>query len=219
MSELAKALAAFQAEVPTVAKGNTADAGNYKYKYADLSDVTEKVLPLLGKHGLSFSAKPCLTEDGRLVLRYVLRHVGGESDGGDYPLSGSNAQALGSAITYARRYALCAVTGVAPGGDDDDGANAKDVHVEAQPRTHHDYDPAKTEEYDRDITLATTPAELTEIGRRLGVDKRTGVISPAAYDRLVKAGAARRGELNGAAELERERLAAAASLPDNTDPS
>ena len=52
------------------------------------------------------------------------------------PQSGS-PQDIGKAITYARRYALCAVTGLAPGGDDDDGKSATDAHHEAQrkPRT------------------------------------------------------------------------------------
>jgi ERF superfamily len=130
---LAAALAAFQAEVPSIKKGNTATVptkagGQYTYEYADLADVTEQVLPLLGKHGLSFSSKPTLvmltpdTEAFRLA--YVLRHAGsGEVDEGMYPLPDprhETPQNLGAALTYARRYVLCAVTGVAPGGDDTD---------------------------------------------------------------------------------------------------
>lgn len=123
---LATALAAFQAEVPIVRKGNTADVrsdkGNYSYSYADLADVSEIALPLLGRHGLSFSAKPTYNEHGNFVLAYVLRHEGGESDGGEYPLPPVTVppQQMGTAITYARRYAFTAVTGVAAGGDDSD---------------------------------------------------------------------------------------------------
>src|SRR6185369_14548512 len=76
---LASALAAFQLELPRLAKGNTADMGNYIIKYADLAGVSTVVLPLLAKHGLSFSAKPTLDEAGRFVLEYSLRHQSGES--------------------------------------------------------------------------------------------------------------------------------------------
>lgn len=142
---LAAALAAFQAEVPTIRKGNTATVasqkGSYQYAYADLSDVTEKALPLLGKHGLAFTSKPTLTfaigGEQTFVMEYALRHAASdESIEGMYPLPDPQAvspQALGSALTYARRYCLCAVTGVAPGGDDDD-AHAQGDQPAQSPR-------------------------------------------------------------------------------------
>lgn len=126
-ASLDAALAAFQAEVPIVRKGNEADVrsnkGNYKYAYADLSDVTAAALPLLGKHGLAFTSSPTVVDGAGFMLRYELRHETGGSIEGMYPLPDPErtpAQQLGSALTYARRYVLCAVTGVAPGGDDDD---------------------------------------------------------------------------------------------------
>jgi len=124
---LAEALAKLQAALPDVGKGQTANAGTYSYSYADLADCSTAIMPKLAQHGLSFSAKPTLTDDGRFVLRYVLRHTSGEDDGGDYPLpdpTKASAQQVGSAITYARRYTLCAVTGLAPHGEDDDGKAA-----------------------------------------------------------------------------------------------
>lgn len=125
MSEIYKALVAFQKELPTVSKGNTAKAGSFSYKYADLTDVTEKIMPVLSKHGLAFSAMPNII-DGAFVLDYALLHASGEKVSGVYPLpSHGSPQEIGSAITYARRYALVAITGVAPGGDDDDAAAAQ----------------------------------------------------------------------------------------------
>lgn len=128
-SPLAVALAKFQAELPHIGKANLAvvksDKGSYKYTYADLSDISAKVLPLLAKQGLSFSAKPTL-HDGKFVLEYTLRHASGESDTGYYPLNASGTpQQIGSAITYARRYALSAVTGIVPDEDDDGQAAAQ----------------------------------------------------------------------------------------------
>jgi hypothetical protein len=127
---LAAALAAFQAALPNVAKDNTAqvrsEKGSYSYKYADLSDISPIVLPLLGRHGLAFVSAPTLNDNGQFVLAYQLVHESGDKIEGSYPLPSAQtpAQQLGSAITYARRYALCAVTGVAPGGDDDDANSA-----------------------------------------------------------------------------------------------
>lgn len=130
---LSEALVALQAHLPRVAKDQEARVTSqrtgktHSYKYADLADVSEAILPLLAQHGLSFTAAPTIIEDSaRFVLDYSLRHVSGEQTGGLYPLPASGSpQEIGSAITYARRYALCAVTGLAPGGDDDDAQAAE----------------------------------------------------------------------------------------------
>lgn len=125
---LAAALAAFQAELPRVAKGAAVDAGTYTYTYAELDEVSAAVLPMIAKHGLSFSAKPTLNQAGRFVLAYTLRHASGERDDGEWPLPDKGSpQQLGGHITYARRYCLLAVTGVAPGGEDDDGKEASQM--------------------------------------------------------------------------------------------
>lgn len=130
---LAAALAAVQAEIPSVKKDATATVetktgGQYKYQYADLAVITPLILPLLGANGLAWSTRPTLMGEA-FVLHYTLAHEGGESIEGVYPLPEpltGRPQEIGSAITYARRYALCAVTGIAPGGDDDDAAAANE---------------------------------------------------------------------------------------------
>lgn len=126
---LATALAAFQRGLPHVGKGATGQVGqNRNYKYADLSDVVGVVLPKLGEHGLSFSCKPTLNASGRFVLAYVLRHESGDEDCGEYPLPADGTpQQMGSAQTYAKRYVLLAITGVAP-DEDDDGQAAEQAH-------------------------------------------------------------------------------------------
>jgi hypothetical protein len=134
---LNKALAAVQAEFPSVAKGETAEVTGttkdgrpvrYSYKYADLAACSEAVLPLLGKNGLAFCSRPGLV-DGTFCLVYELLHESGESKGGVFPLpSGGKPQDLGGLLTYYRRYALCAVTGLAPAGDDDDAQSSNTAH-------------------------------------------------------------------------------------------
>jgi hypothetical protein len=125
MSELAAALAKLQADLPKVGKNASAQYG----KYADLADVTAQVLPRLAELGLVWTCAPTMwpavNEAGQFVLHYTLEHAEtGDSIEGWYPLGAGSPQQLGSAITYARRYCLCAVTGVAPDEDDDDGQAA-----------------------------------------------------------------------------------------------
>lgn len=123
---LSEALSALQAHLPRVAKTADAQYG----KYADLTMVSEALLPVLSSLGLSFTARPTKHPDFGFVLTYDLHHISGDSLGGYYPLPDSGSpQQIGSAITYARRYALCAVTGLAPGGDDDD-AQAAEQHAD-----------------------------------------------------------------------------------------
>lgn len=131
---LASALALVQTKLPEIDKSKTATVAgktkdgkpfSYDYAYADLAAVTKEILPLLGDNGLSWMTKPTIKEDGRFVLAYKLMHTSGDCEEGEYPLPQSGTpQEIGSAITYARRYTLCSVTGVAPEQDDDDGAAA-----------------------------------------------------------------------------------------------
>src|SRR5512143_223709 len=135
-ASLAKALAAFQAELPTLrkdedakVKGQTRDGRDYdrSYKYADLAQVVEMVLPVLGKHGLAVTSRTTVGPDG-LMLQVSLVHESGEREIGYWPLpSGQKIgpQDLGSAMTYGRRYLTLALTGTYPGGEDDEGAKAQ----------------------------------------------------------------------------------------------
>jgi hypothetical protein len=198
MSELAKALAAFQAELPTVKKGNTAKVptkagGEYKYQYADLTDITEVAMPLLSKHGLSFTSLPTMTDNG-FVLAYRLLHVSGEADLGEYPLpdpAHNPAQTIGSAITYARRYAMCAATGIAPGGDDDD---AKEAQSATPRRTRVDSPQEKVAAAVKAANECTDAVKLDGIedhAKSLGIGGMPAVTSAiaAARARLGESGA------------------------------
>jgi hypothetical protein len=129
---LATALAAFQRELPAVSKTATGVVpGKRSYKYADLADLSAVVLPLLGKHGLSWTTMPTV-EAGAFGLRYELLHTSGEFRSGFYPLPTGSAWEIGSALTYGRRYTLSAVTGVAA-DEDDDGHVAQSAPAPRQP--------------------------------------------------------------------------------------
>lgn len=135
---LAAALAQLQTKLPEIHRTQRADVEGetqkgkpfrYTYMYADLASISSAVLPLLGDLGLSFLAKPTWVArpDAKheFVLAYSLMHTSGEREDGEYPLPDRGSpQALGAAITYGRRYCLCAVTGVAS-EEDDDGVAAE----------------------------------------------------------------------------------------------
>lgn len=129
MSELAKALAAAQAEFPPIersreVKVQTKTGGSYTFSYAPLDAILSTVRPVLAKHGLAFSQM--LTENADTpALRTLLLHESGDSLQGVCPLPvtpGMSAQEFGSLVTYFRRYALVAALGIASEEDDDGNA-------------------------------------------------------------------------------------------------
>ena len=122
---LAAALVQLQARLPRIGKDAEADTGKYKYRYADLATITAAIFPLLAELGLYWVCAPGLDANGNFVLHYTLGHApsgGLDMITGDYPLPNATPQTIGGAITYARRYALCAVTGVVADEDDDAAA-------------------------------------------------------------------------------------------------
>lgn len=117
------ALAAAQGELKNPEKTKQADTGKYKYNYADIGDVLEAVLPVLSKHGLSLT-QPTKIVDGAIILITRIS-TGDEWIESEYPVCSLNGnhQAMGAAMTYARRYALTSLIGVAA-VDDTDGEGA-----------------------------------------------------------------------------------------------
>ena len=144
INEIAAALAKAQGEMGGALK----DSANpfFKSKYADLASVWDACRSPLTKHGLSVVQSPELV-DGRVVLETLLMHTSGQWIRGTVSCAAKDEspQAIGSAITYLRRYALQSVAGVAP--EDDDGeaaqgrgkAQATTVQVPAAPKGFEDW--------------------------------------------------------------------------------
>lgn len=121
---LASAMAAAFGEIEAATK--SAANPHFKSKYADLTSVIEAIKPALVKHGLFFTQRPQPTPDG-VTIETHLHHAGGEnmSLGTLFvPANKNDAPAFGSALTYARRYALVTAFGV-PTEDDDGNTAAK----------------------------------------------------------------------------------------------
>jgi len=126
IAALGKALVAVQAELEPVRREHTAkiptkSGGSYSYTYASLEDVFACSRHLLAKHGLAVTQLPCETSSGGDGLRTILLHESGEFIADVLPLRGQDAtmQALGAAITYARRYGYQSAVGIAAEEDDD----------------------------------------------------------------------------------------------------
>jgi hypothetical protein len=155
--KLAAALAAFQAEMPTVTKAHKAEVptksgGKYSYTYADLADVTEAAMPILAKHGLAFSCRPHATERGYELVG-VLMHTSGETEEGALPIAGNSPQEMGSSLTYMRRYLLGCMTGLVT-DDDDDGNLAQQAKKPRQQSRRAADKPAARKETGEAVTDA-----------------------------------------------------------------
>lgn len=129
------ALAAAQGEMGRALK----DTNNphFKSKYADLSSVCDACMPALSKHGIAV-LQPAFDDDtGRYVKTIFVHGDSGESVECRVPLivAKNDMQGYGSAVTYARRYGLMGMAGIAP--EDDDGnaaAKAPPPREEQKPR-------------------------------------------------------------------------------------
>lgn len=120
INELATALAKAQGQMGAAKK----DAENpfFKSKYADLGSVINAIKGPLSDNGLSYTQFPIREGEAAGVVTRLL-HASGQWMESEYtlPLAKFDSQAVGSAFTYARRYALQAIAGI-PAGDDDGNA-------------------------------------------------------------------------------------------------
>ena len=124
-SESIKELAAALAKAQGVMCAASKDGHNphLRSKYATLGSIWDACRQPLADNGLSVVQDPQLSQ-GAVTVETLLMHAGGEwiSSSLTLPCLKSDAQAVGAAITYARKYALAAVVGVAP--EDEESALA-----------------------------------------------------------------------------------------------
>ena len=129
ITTLCAALVAAQAEMGGAVK----DSANpfFKSTYADLTSVVKAVKEPFAKHGLGYTQFPIRSESGVGVVTRLI-HTSGEWLEEEYilPMVKMDPQSAGSAITYARRYALQAMAGI-PTADDD--AEAAMLRGEKEP--------------------------------------------------------------------------------------
>lgn len=127
MINLIQALIKARAEFPPIEKDKTNP--HYKMSYASLDSVLDAVTPSLCKHGLAIVQ---LMERGN-ILKTHLFHESGEVLTSEYELPDiSDSQKKGAALTYARRYSVCALLSIT--ADEDDDANSAKDEQRSKPK-------------------------------------------------------------------------------------
>lgn len=117
-------LASMQVELPRVMESGE---GHNKAKYAKLEDINDAVRPVLNKYGFAITFR-VNQQQGAISIKTVLSHREGHSEETEIVLpadaSGSKnaVQAVGSSVSYGKRYGICAMLNIST-GDDNDGAN------------------------------------------------------------------------------------------------
>lgn len=158
IAKIASALSKAQGEIAGALK----DSNNpfYKSKYADLASVMSAIRDPLSKNGLSYVQPIKISETGGMIIETILMHESGEWVSSECPVKvmKDDPQAMGSSLSYFRRYTLSALVGVAQ-IDDDAEANM------SRPKTAlpSDVSPAK-------ITESATQSTANNLAGKLSVN-------------------------------------------------
>lgn len=149
--KIATALAKAQGEIKNASK----DAANEAFKregkaskYATLAAIWDACRPALSKHEIAVVQVPRITENG-MIIHTMLMHSSGERLTGDFPIAvpaTATPQQIGSAVTYARKYSLASMVGVAPDDDDDGNAATETAGGPTQNKAKPPAVPAKKDE-------------------------------------------------------------------------
>lgn len=140
INEIATALAKAQGQMKNAALNKVNP--HFRSKYADLAGIRDTVIPALSAHGIAV-VQTMVPFDGRAAIATRLVHGSGQWIESLVPLpDATDMQKLGSAITYARRYSLSAICGIAADEDDDGNAAvtpSKPVAVATVPTGFEDW--------------------------------------------------------------------------------
>lgn len=168
-------------------EGATKSANNphFKTKYADLTAVIEAIKPALIKHGLFFTQCPVPSEGG-VQVETVLHHSSGEhlSLGSLFvPANKQDAQGYGSALTYARRYALVTAFGV-PVEDDDGNAASRQAPIQ-RPEAAPTAQPLTDEQWAKIVQLCqATGTQGDEVKKQIG-SQNLRLLTPQQFNAAV----------------------------------
>lgn len=182
INELAAALSKAQSEVQSARM----DSKNpfFKSKYADLTSIWDAARPALGKYNLC--VMQCMEIVGeKTILVTTLAHASGQWMKSCLPLSPGKPgmQEMGSAITYARRYALAALIGIVCDSDDDDGEKSMNG-IERKAPCKAALHPFKTVEIEKSVHVSETP-KISD-AQYLDLVEKCKLIDDAAKDNMKK---------------------------------
>lgn len=159
-----KALVAAQLNMGKALK--SASNPHFKSKYADLSSVRDACFPALNANGFAIMQPSGVDEVGEYVETIFLHETGVSFTTRVYLKIGKgDMQGYGSAITYARRYGLLSLSGLAP--EDDDG-NAAAAQPPEQNRQLRRPAPPNATEHGKAIAWLESAASYDELNHRWG---------------------------------------------------
>lgn len=123
IAAIAFALSTAQGELSHAIKDTMGQIGQQKTKYADLASCWDAARGPLSKNGLAVVQMPS-ADGAKVTVTTMLVHKSGEWFKNSIQMTSAQntPQAIGSCITYGRRYSFCSVVGISP--EDDDGAAA-----------------------------------------------------------------------------------------------
>lgn len=194
INELLTALSKAQGEIAPALKDSINP--HFKSRYADLSSIWSACRTQLSKYGLAV-IQTTAEINGKIILITTLGHSSGQWMRSELPVivTKNDAQGLGSALTYMRRYSLAAMVGVAP--DDDDDGNA----ASASPLKKM---PSKEQVNELNELLAMVPEYKDSVLKSLKQPPFNGIsienLTIEVYDRIKK------GALKRIEELQNEDL-------------
>lgn len=164
------AMADFQRQCPPILRSSTAQiatksGSRFSYSYANLAEIMSKIQPVMGPLGLSISFRTEQEATRAIATCRISHEMGHHEESGKIAMpiptadmGASEPQRVGIALTYAKRYALLAITGIAPQDDEDENGGRDSAGV-AMPRRASE-------------PQASSPNEWT--GKILKVDERKG---------------------------------------------
>jgi hypothetical protein len=189
---LAAALAKAQAEIANPEKSLTATIvspfarmGSRTFRYAPLSSGLDLVRKCLGQHEIATVQTTTIDRDSGLIrLTTTLVHASGEWVSSDWPVCPVSETAaphrLGAALTYARRYALFTLVGIA-GEDDLDAPDLPTTGLSPEAKKN----PSRPEQDQPAIELKPgKPAQASSNGRTRGEKAKPESLPPAASANL-----------------------------------
>jgi hypothetical protein len=120
------AMSQMQSDMPEVVERAKAHNTNY----ASFEDINAAVRPVLQRHGFAVTFRVHQDTQGIVKVTAVLSHTDGHSEDTSlllpYDTTGSKnaVQAVGSSVSYGKRYTMCALLNIATRGEDDDANGA-----------------------------------------------------------------------------------------------
>lgn len=136
-SEFTAALIKAQKKLPVIGKRGVIviEKHSQRTPYARFEDINRVVKPILAAEGLALRFHTGSAADGKLTVTAILSHTGGHEEQTTLPLphdpSGSknSVQAVGSAVSYGKRYTMTAILNLIAEEEDDDGNLGKDTPI------------------------------------------------------------------------------------------